>query len=130
MNHVDSPTPLTTALFLTFAFIADTQDSMTSREVDGLNQLLRDTTWSDDKLMRTALDGFSAQYATLWKAYDAGTLNRNGERLAEELARSFRGLSGRLTEAHDLKRFAHSKRHQDSIQNGASIINFIIVLST
>ncbi|MEO6021557.1 MAG: 2Fe-2S iron-sulfur cluster-binding protein [Burkholderiales bacterium] len=96
MNHVDShlPQPLTTALFLTFVFIADTQACLTSREVEGLNQLLRDTTWTDDLLMRSALEGFSANYSMLWKAYDTGSLSRDRERLAEELARVFRGLDG------------------------------------
>ena len=96
MNHVDSqlPQPLTTALFLTFVFIADTQAGLTSREVEGLNQLLRDTSWTDDGLMRSALEGFSTHYATLWKAYDTGSLSRDRERLGAELARVFRGLDG------------------------------------
>ena len=94
MQHADNntPQPLTTALFLTFVFIADAQASLTSREVEGLNQLLRDTSWTDDALMRSALEGFSAHYAMLWKAYDAGSLGRDPERLGAELARVFQGL--------------------------------------
>jgi glycine betaine catabolism B len=92
MKAIDGQTPqsLTTLLFLTFVFIADAEDSLTSREVERLNKLLADTNWVDDALMHAALVGLGEQYTALWKAYDAGSIKRDRQRLAEEL----RALSG------------------------------------
>ena len=94
MKAIDGQAPhaLTTALFLTFVFIADVEGSLTSREVERLNKLLADMNWVDDALMHAALAGLGTHYTALWKAYDAGSITRDRQRLAAELARALNGL--------------------------------------
>ena len=100
MKAIDGSAPqaLTTALFLTFVYIADAEDTLTSREVEGLNKLLRDPHWADDALMRAALADLAVHYTALWKAYDAHNLTRDGSRLAVELARALSGLDARTAD--------------------------------
>ena len=88
----EAPQALTTALFLTFVFIADAQGSLTSREVERLNELLADPGWLDDALLRAALTGLGTHYTALWKAYDAGSFTRERQSLAAELARALSGM--------------------------------------
>ena len=94
MKAIDDQAPhtLSTVLFLTFVFIADVEGSLTSREVERLNKLLADTNWVDDALMHAALAGLGTHYTALWKAYDAGSITRDRQRLAAELARALNGL--------------------------------------
>ena len=88
----EAPQALTTALFLTFVFIADAQGSLTSREVERLNELLADPGWLDDALLRAALTGLGTHYTALWKAYDAGSFTRERQSLGAELARALTGM--------------------------------------
>ena len=94
MKAIDGSAPqaLTTALFQTFVFIADAEGSLTSREVERLNKLLADPGWVDDVSLRAALAELGTHYTTLWKAYDAGSITRDRQRLEHALARALNGL--------------------------------------
>lgn len=94
MKAIDGQAPqaLTTVLFLAFVFIADAEGSLTSREVERLNKLLADPGWVDDALLRAALAGLGTHYTALWKAYDAGSITRDRQRLAAEMACALNAL--------------------------------------
>ena len=91
-SDANAPEALTIALFQIFVFIADTDGGLTSRDVERLNKLLADPSWVEDSSVRAALAQLGSHYTALWKAYDAGSISRDPQRLEQAVARALNGI--------------------------------------
>jgi glycine betaine catabolism B len=109
----NSKTPLGAAgniadlLFAVFVFVADADEGLTAREVQRLHEIIEETGWCHDQLLKRGLDCLRLSYGDLWKDYQTKLLKRDIETIAEKLnvAGSPSGCTSRAELAAALRLF-------------------------
>ena len=70
-------------LFSIFIYISDVDESMNARDVQNLNEMLKDTNWCDNSLIKAGLDELGTRYGEMWKAYQKKNFLRELRSLTE-----------------------------------------------
>lgn len=72
-------------LFSLFLYVADSDEGLTVRDVQGLQALIEDASWCKCADLHPGLEKLRARYADLWKDYQKKTIKRDVQQVAANL---------------------------------------------
>ncbi|QBF33976.1 hybrid-cluster NAD(P)-dependent oxidoreductase [Thalassococcus sp. S3] len=88
----DASNGLANIMFSIFVAIADSENDIQPQEVRRFQALLKDPSWTDNEDALDALHIMRADYASIWAAYEAGSLKVDFDTLSASLADLDAGL--------------------------------------